>query len=113
MKVLEDPSAVDVALALLDEMASGVALPEALALALALAREAVTAAEDLKVAAEAVKLEATAAAFIDEEEAIVTEAATMKPQLKESKKTQEPEQRSKKTRSSQPESQKQAPRLSN
>ena len=75
-KVLEDPSAVDVELVPLDETASGVALPEGLTLALALAREAVTAAEDLKAAAEAARLEATAAAFIDEEGEAVTEAAT-------------------------------------
>ena len=71
-KVLDDPSAVDVELVPLDETASGVALT----LALALAREAVTAAEDLKAAAEAARLEATAAAFIDEEGEAVTEAAT-------------------------------------
>jgi len=75
-KVLEDPLAVDVALALADEMASGVAVPEALALALALVGAAEVAAEDLNAAAEAARLEATAAAFIDEEGAAVTEAAT-------------------------------------
>jgi hypothetical protein len=74
-KVLEDPSAVDVALALFDKMASGVALPDALALALALPRAAAAAAEDLEADAEAARLEATAAAFIDEEGAAVTEAA--------------------------------------
>ena len=82
-KVLEDPLAVDVTLALVDEMASGVAVPDALALALALPRAAAAAAEDLETAAEAARLEATAEAFTDEEGAAVTEAAATKASVEE------------------------------
>lgn len=71
-KVLEELSAVEVALALLNEMASGVPDPEALALALAMAAAA---AMELEADAEDARLEATAAAFIDEEGAAVREAA--------------------------------------
>ena len=57
-------------------MASGVTVPEAPPVALALAKAAADAAEDLDAAAEATRLEATAAAFIDEDGAAGTEAAT-------------------------------------